>query len=162
MAVVYRAFVEKLGAASTATFVGNEGELFWDPTSTDIRISDGTTVGGAVVSGGSSGAPTAKGCINMNANSPTWTGTGGYTVAKSGGDGSALGGDVFYTLTFPIAYNARTEYIVQASYDGTDWVSANGAQIGIERNAGNVVFCVRRWNEDPLNLGDIMVTIHNL
>ena len=98
----------------------------------------------------------------MNANSPTWTGTAGFTVAKSGGDGSALGGDVFYTLTFPVAYNARTEYIVQASYDGTDWVSANGAQIGIERNTADVVFCVRRWNEDPLNIGDIMVTITNL
>jgi len=106
--------------------------------------------------------PVAAGCINMNANSPTWTGTTGYTVAKSGGDGSALGGDVFYTLTFPTAYSARTDYIVQVSYDGTDWVSANGAQIGIERNAGNVVFTVRRWNEDPLNLGDIMVTITNL
>ena len=106
--------------------------------------------------------PVAAGNINMNANSPTWTGTGGYTVAKSGGDGSALGGDVFYTLTFPSAYAARTDYIVNASYDGTDWVSANGAQIGIERNTGNIVFCVRRWNEDPLNLGDIMVTITNL
>ena len=106
--------------------------------------------------------PAAKGYINMNANSPTWTGTAGYTVAKSGGDGSAGGGDVFYTLTFPSAYASRTAYIVNASYDGTDWVSANGAQIGIERNASTVVFCVRRWNEDPLNIGDIMVTIHNL
>ena len=106
--------------------------------------------------------PVAAGNINMNANSPTWTGTTGYTVAKSGGDGSALGGDVFYTLTFPAAYSARTDYIVQASCDGTDWVSANGAQIGIERNTANVVFCVRRWNEDPLNLGDIMITITNL
>jgi len=106
--------------------------------------------------------PAAKGFINMNGSSPTWTGTAGYTVAKSGGDGSALGGDVFYTLTFPSAYASRTAYIVNASYDGTDWVSANGAQIGIERNTANIVFCVRRWNEDPLNLGDIMVTIHNL
>ena len=106
--------------------------------------------------------PTAVGFIKMNGNSPTWTGTSSYTVAKSGGDGTSLGGDVFYTLTFPSAYSARTDYIVQASYDGTDWVSANGAQIGIERNTGNVVFCVRRWNEDPLNLGEIMVTITDL
>ena len=106
--------------------------------------------------------PAAKGYINMNANSPTWTGTAGYTVAKSGGDGTAGGGDVYYTLTFPSAYASRTAYIVNASYDGTDWVSANGAQIGVDRNANNVVFCVRRWNEDPLNIGDIMVTIHNL
>ena len=50
MAVVYRALVEKLGAASTATFVGNEGELFWDPTSTALKISDGTTAGGQALS----------------------------------------------------------------------------------------------------------------
>jgi hypothetical protein len=106
--------------------------------------------------------PAAVGFIKMNGNSPTWTGTSSYTVSKSGGDGSSSGGDVFYTLTFPSAYSARTDYIVQASYDGTDWVSANGAQIGIERNTGNVVFCVRRWNEDPLNLGEIMVTITDL
>ena len=55
MAVVYRALVEKLGAASTATFVGNEGELFWDPTSTTVRISDGSTPGGVGIGGGSGG-----------------------------------------------------------------------------------------------------------
>ena len=54
MAVVYRALVEKLGAASAVTFVGNEGELFWDPTSTALKISDGSTAGGVGISGGSS------------------------------------------------------------------------------------------------------------
>lgn len=106
--------------------------------------------------------PVAVGCIRMNANSPTWTGTTGYTVTKSGGDGSAVSGDVFYTLTFPTAYSARTDYVVQATYDGTDWVSANGAQIATERNTSNIIFCIRRWNEDPLNIGEIMVTITNL
>ena len=55
MSVVYRALVEKLGAASTATFVGNEGELFWDPTSTTVRISDGSTPGGVGIGGGGGG-----------------------------------------------------------------------------------------------------------
>ena len=55
MAVVYRALVEKLGAASTTTFVGNEGELFWDPTSTTVRISDGSTPGGVGIGGGGGG-----------------------------------------------------------------------------------------------------------
>jgi hypothetical protein len=156
--ITHRAFVEVLGGTTASSFVGNAGDLFYDREDTTLRVSDGVTAGGNPVGGG----PVAKGCINLNASSPTWSGTTGYTVAKSGGDGSALGGDVFYTLTFPSAYAERTDYIVNASYDGTDWVSANGAQIGIERNAGNVVFCVRRWNEDPLNLGDLMITIYNL
>ena len=145
------------------------GDLWWESDSGRLKIyyQDGSTnqwvdASPALAPLADPNIPVAAGCINMNANSPTWTGTAGFTVAQSGGDGSALGGDVFYTLTFPVAYNARTEYIVQASYDGTDWVSANGAQIGIERNTANVVFCVRRWNEDPLNIGDIMVTITNL
>jgi len=102
--------------------------------------------------------PAAKGFINMNGSSPTWTGTAGYTVAHSGGGGS----DEVYTLTFPSAYGARTDYIVNADYDGTNWVAGNGAQLGIVRNAGNVQITVRRWNEDPLNQGEIMITIHNL
>lgn len=160
MAVVYRALVEKLGAASTATFVGNEGELFWDPTSTDIRISDGTTVGGAVVSGGSSTAPVAAGFITLNGTSPTWTGTTGYTV--SGAQPGGVGTDYEITLTFPTAYSARTDYIVQATYDSTNYVAGNGASIGVVRGTSSIVFTPRRWDEDPLSLGDIMVTITNL
>ena len=102
--------------------------------------------------------PVAAGCITLNGTSPTWTGTAGYTVAHSGGGGS----DEVYTLTFPSAYGARTDYIVNADYDGTNWIAGNGAQLGIVRNAGNVQITVRRWNEDPLNQGEIMITIHNL
>lgn len=120
------------------------------------------TLAATVTAGGSSTAPVAVGCINMNGNSPTWSGTTGYTVAKSGGDGTSSGGDVFYTLTFPTAYSARTDYIVHVTYDGTDFIGANGAQVGVERGTTSVVFCTRRWNEDPLNLGDLMVTVYDL
>ena len=103
-------------------------------------------------------APVAVGCINLNGNSPTWSGTTGYTVAHSGGGGS----DEVYTLTFPSAYSARTDYIVNVTYDGYDWVGANGAQVGVERGTTSVVFVVRRWNEDPPALGDLMVTVYDL
>ena len=103
-------------------------------------------------------APVAVGYINMIGSYPTWTGTAGYTVAHSGGGGS----DEVYTLTFPVAYSSRTDYIVHATYDGTNWIAGNGAQLGIVRNAGNVQITVRRWNEDPLNQGEIMITITNL
>jgi len=152
--------------SDTAPGSAQAGDLWWESDKGRLKIyyndTDSTQWVDASPPLAQPNVPVAAGNINMNANSPTWTGTTGYTVAKSGGDGSALGGDVFYTLTFPAAYSARTDYIVQASYDGTDWVSANGAQIGIERNTANVVFCVRRWNEDPLNIGDIMITITNL
>ena len=116
------------------------------------------TLAATVTAGGSSTAPVAVGCINLNGSSPTWSGTTGYTVAHSGGGGS----DEVYTLTFPSAYSARTDYIVNVTYDGYDWVGANGAQVGVERGTTSVVFVVRRWNEDPLNLGDLMVTVYDL
>lgn len=56
MPIIYRPFLEKIGGPeSAATFVGNEGELFYDPATTTLRISDGSTPGGTEVSGGGGG-----------------------------------------------------------------------------------------------------------
>jgi len=104
--------------------------------------------------------PVAAGCITLNGTSPTWSGTTGYTV--SGAQPGGAGTDYVITLTFPTAYSARTDYIVQATYDGTNYVSGNGASIGVARGTASVVFTPRRWDENPLSLGEIMVTITNL
>ena len=56
MAAVYRVFTEKLGGADATTFVGNQGELFWDPTSTALKMSDGSTAGGVGIGGGGGGS----------------------------------------------------------------------------------------------------------
>ena len=47
----FRAYVEKLGATEAATFIGNEGDLFYDPNTASLRVSDGTTPGGLPVTG---------------------------------------------------------------------------------------------------------------
>jgi len=120
------------------------------------------TLAATVTAGGSSTAPVAVGYITMNGNTPSWSGTTGYTVTKSGGDGTVNGGDVFYTLTFPTAYSTRTDYIVHVTYDGTDYIGSNGAQVAVERGTADVTFCTRKWNEEPLNLGDLMVTVYDL
>lgn len=104
--------------------------------------------------------PAAKGYIFLDGTSPTWTGTAGYTV--SGAQPGGAGTDYVITLTFPTAYSARTDYIVQVTYDSTGYVAGNGASIGVVRGTSSVVFTPRRWNEDPLSLGEIMVTIYNL
>jgi hypothetical protein len=51
---VNRFFVEKLGGISASQFVGNPGEVFYDPTTTSLRISDGSTAGGTTISTGES------------------------------------------------------------------------------------------------------------
>ena len=55
----YRVLVEKLGASDPSTFVGNQGELFFDPNGTSLKISDGSTVGGVAAGGGGGGASEA-------------------------------------------------------------------------------------------------------
>jgi hypothetical protein len=157
MATTNRAFTEKLGGTSATNFVGNQGDLFYDPTTSVLRVSDGSTAGGVTVGGASA----AVGCITMGEN-PTWSGTSGYTVTKSGGDGQPLNGDVTFRLTFPSAYSARTDYIVHATYDGTTYVVGNGAQVAVNRSTDYVDIVPRKWNEDPLIVGELMVTIHNL
>lgn len=46
----FRVYVEKLGATEPTDFIGNEGDLFYDPNDAELRLSDGSTPGGVVVS----------------------------------------------------------------------------------------------------------------
>ena len=41
-----------MGGTAANTYIGTEGELFYDPTTTTLRVSNGTTAGGTIVSGG--------------------------------------------------------------------------------------------------------------
>ena len=43
---VYRVYSEKLGGSTASTFIGNSGDLFFDPATGALRLSDGTTQGG--------------------------------------------------------------------------------------------------------------------
>lgn len=49
--VTYRMFLEKLGGTDVSTFIGSHGELFYDPFDGILRLSDGATQGGTVLSG---------------------------------------------------------------------------------------------------------------
>ena len=57
MASIYRAFIEKLGRTSIENYVGNRGDLFYDPDASipTLKVSDGVTPGGVAyqVVGGS-------------------------------------------------------------------------------------------------------------
>jgi hypothetical protein len=46
---VYRVFVEKLGGANPSTFVGDEGEVFYNPEIGSLKLSDGTSLGGITI-----------------------------------------------------------------------------------------------------------------
>ena len=57
MASVFRAFLEKLSGSAVGTFIGEEGDLFYDPNDSTptIKISDGVTPGGKDITSASGG-----------------------------------------------------------------------------------------------------------
>jgi hypothetical protein len=55
VATTFKAFTSKMGGANPAEYIGRVGELFWDPASGSLRLSDGTTPGGISITGLSNG-----------------------------------------------------------------------------------------------------------
>jgi hypothetical protein len=51
----FKLFADKMGGTNASSYVGNVGEIFYDPTSGSLRRSDGTTAGGDVVVAGGVG-----------------------------------------------------------------------------------------------------------
>ena len=61
----YKVFLEKLGGSNPDVFVGDEGELFYNPSSTTLKISDGSTPGGVAVAGGGGGSQTLNTTLGL-------------------------------------------------------------------------------------------------
>lgn len=54
----YRVLVEKLGASDPSQFIGNQGEVFYDPSNPSLFLSNGSTSGGVAI-GGTGGGGTS-------------------------------------------------------------------------------------------------------
>lgn len=52
MATTYKLFAEKMGGNETTTYVGNVGDIFYNPTTGSLRLSDASTPGGISIGGG--------------------------------------------------------------------------------------------------------------
>lgn len=63
--ITFRPFLEKLGGTPSNTYIGNGGELFYDPNTTKIRVSDGVTPGGKLI------APAFVNYFDFDSNSVT-------------------------------------------------------------------------------------------
>ena len=75
----FKTFVDKMGGTQATNYIGNPGELFYDPETTSLRISDGVTPGGSLISGG--GGVTGNIVIASTESEINF-------VANSSGDGS--------------------------------------------------------------------------
>ena len=102
----YRVLLEKLGGSNPNTFIGDAGELFYNPSGTTLKISDGSTPGGVSVAGAGGGGTnywnqTAAGINTLsNVGIGTTNPTSKLTVAgqfQSTGAGSTLtgGGQIY-------------------------------------------------------------------
>ena len=47
----FKVFTDKMGGTNASSYIGNTGEIFYDPTTTSLRISDGSTAGGMSIGG---------------------------------------------------------------------------------------------------------------
>lgn len=88
----WRLFPEKLGGTDTSNFVGDAGEIFYDPASTTLRISDGSTPGGNLLlgSGGGSEVDTLATVTARGSTTTTSITTAGITTTAA----STIGGHV--------------------------------------------------------------------
>jgi hypothetical protein len=84
----YRILVEKLGAQDPSQFVGNDGEVFYDPNNPELKLSDGTTPGGVSIGGGGSTGALTINDIEDNS----------YTLQLSDAGKAILGYDTSITV----------------------------------------------------------------
>ena len=106
----YVAFVDKQGGTTATSYIGNEGELFYDPSTTTLRVSDGSTPGGTVVSSGGgdiTGDLTIPGSIVSNSS---------FTVTSEIG---ATSSGVFLDGANDAILFATSNVIIRSDNDGT-------------------------------------------
>ena len=91
---VYRVYSEKLGGSTASTFVGNPGDLFYDPATGALRLSNGTVGGTAPASGQAAALPLAGGTMTgaiAFAGGQTFTGAATLTTNTFTGTQSIAG-----------------------------------------------------------------------
>ena len=140
----YRVLVEKLGDSNPSQFIGNEGEVFYDPDGTpspELKLSDGTTPGGIAF-------------VSTTTGISTYATTAGISTSVIGGISSVsslnvsgistLSGNVSIgaTLTIKGFIETQTESTINSNIlslnaaNGTVFTHTTTSQIGIVSFSG--------------------------
>lgn len=162
----YRVLVEKLGDSNPSQFIGNEGEIFYDPSSPQIYLSDGSSQGGIVIGGGGGGGNTGDVTFNLNKVIGSGTGSGdgnGYSTLELVPDNSLYGGNQ-YIIVDPTGPNH-----IHLRAGGTQDNSNSELYLGGEKNNVRIIdnTGVRLLNEDTtqnileLQNGDLNVVVRD-
>ena len=112
----HRILVERLGGTDATTFIGNEGEVFYDPNNPVLKLSNGstpgglsvgiTTIAGGAISGGS-GSGTAIPLTNQYAVLDSAINTNNKFTLANGQEGQIL-----YLIPGDIGSDSYPENIV--------------------------------------------------
>lgn len=117
----YRAYSEHLGDIDAADFVAREGDLFWDPETTTLRVGDGTAGGQLVSTGGG-------GTLDQFARNTANTATSNtiYTQGVDAGQNTLISSaqaNTIYTQGVDASQNTK----IQAAFDKANTATSGGA-----------------------------------
>lgn len=155
MPSLYRLFAEKLGGSDSTSFKGSYGDVFYDPITGALRISDGSTPGGILL-----GALGSTGYVGTFFDTTTQTNpvanverlmtydtidiADGVTVEN----GSRL--KVLHTGNYNIQFSAQLDKTDAGADDVYIWLKKNGTNVdqsaGLVTLTGNDDRAIAAWN----------------
>ena len=141
---IQKFFTSRDNNANSATYVGQEQRLWYDPITNAIYVSDGNTAGGILVGGTGSGNGVAGGptnSIQYNAGSGTFGGTSNVVVS---GTGMVVSGNV--VASYFVGNVSTTGNITGGNILTNNYLYANGNSI-----FANVAFT------GNINLGNLYI-----
>lgn len=158
----YRVLVEKLGDSDPSTFVGNEGEVFYDPNNPTLKLSDGLTVGGVSIGGTGGGGEQSLEWVKTDAGIHTTSNVGiGTTnarflleVGSVGSSGTSLyvNGDARITGILTVGSSSIT-------FDGNTNTITVGTGVTINGDSGSISAMTLTIGEETLSgLGVTSIT----
>lgn len=134
MSVTNRFFVQKLGGSNVTQFVGRRGEMFYDPETGVMRVSDGSTPGGIIL-----GALGSTGYAAAFYDTTTQTNPVANTVRKMSfnttdfADGiqvvSSTRIKMLHTGNFNIQFSAQVDKTDSGSDSLDIWLMKNGNNV---------------------------------
>lgn len=155
-----RVFLEKLGGSNVSQFIGDQGELFFDPTTGVLRVSDGITPGGIILGAlGSTGycgsffdTTTQTNPVVSTARAMTLNKVTPQDGAISDGvqviDGSKI--KILHAGNYNIQFSAQVDKTDSGEDDIDIWLSVNGNNMDHTNTklhvVGNSAKTVAAWN----------------
>jgi len=134
MATTYKIVAEKLGGTDPATFNPKEGEIFYDPSTGTLKVSDGTTAGG-------NGLPvtlqgTMTGHIIPDTNSVYDLGSAEYKIRH-------------------LFLSSNSVSIGEGSISTTNGLSYNGEPVILESHLKSLVAESTSWEDFQSKVGEL-------